>query len=209
MSRDSCKVDVVTERYGLAGGARHDSIDEWLLARWLGEDGRPPRGYRTVTREFNKRLLKRVYDEHGRDAMGARLDGDFEALTGDDAVRRREVVEDIASDGIDAERLLSSLVSWGTVRIHLTECLGASKEPPTATTDWEHESVERARAHALKTVEKAVSALSSKGRIERAVEADVEMPILLSCPECPTRRPLEEALERGYVCREHLANSNE
>jgi len=209
MSRDSCKVDVVTEEYGLDGGARYDSIDEWLLARWLGEDGRKAEGYRTVTHEVNKRLVKRVYDEHGRDAMGARLDGDYEALSGDDVVRKREVVEDVASDGIDAERLRSSLVSWGTVRIHLTECLGERKEPPEATTDWERESVERARDHARKTVEKAVSALSSKGRIERAVEADVEMPILLSCPECPTRTPLEEALERGYACREHLANSNE
>lgn len=204
MSRTSCKVDVVVEQYGIGGSASYGSIDQWMLARWLGEDGRQPVGYRTVAHEFNKRLLKRVYDDYGRDAMGARLDGDYEALTGDDAVRREEVLEDITSDGIDARRLSESLVSWGTVRRHLTECLGAEKDQPAATTDWERESVERAREHALGTVRKAVSALSSKGRIERAVEADVEMPILLSCPECPTRRPLEEALERGHVCREHL-----
>lgn len=205
MSRPSCKVDVVVEQYGIGGTARYDSIDEWMLARWLGTDGQPPVGYRTVTREFNKRLLKRVYDDHGRDPMGARLDGDYEALTGDDAVLREEVIEDIASDGIDARRLQESLVSWGSVRRHLKECLDARKEQPVATTDWERDSVERAREHALGTIRKAVSALASKERIDRADEADVVMPILLSCPECPTRRPLEEALERGYVCREHLS----
>ena len=204
MSGDSCKLDVVVDRYDVDGGAGYDSVDEWLRARWLGEDGGKPVGYRTLAREFNKRVLKCVYDEHGRDAMGARLDGDYEALVGEDAVRREEVVEDVDADGIDAERLRDSLVSWGTVRGHLKECLGASKPRPEATTEWERESVARAREHALGTVRKAVNALASKGRIERADEADVEMPVLLSCPECPTRRPLEEAVDRGYVCREHL-----
>lgn len=204
MTRESCKLDVVVDRYGVEAGEGHDSVDDWLLARWLGEDGREPVGYRTLARVFNERVVKRVYDEHGRDTTGARLEGDFRALVGDDAVQREEVLADIASDGIDAERLQDSLVSWGTVRTHLNECLEASKAPPEASTDWERRSVDHAREHALGTVRKAVSALSSKGRIEQADEAEVELSVLLSCPECPTRRPFDEAIDRGYVCREHL-----
>lgn len=204
MSRGTCKLDDVVERYGVGGGDGYETVDDWLLARWLGEDGRDPVGYRTLARAFNKRVMKRVYDEHGRDAMGARLEGDYAALVGEDAFRREEVLADVAADGIDADRLGESLLSWGTVRTHLNECLGASKAPREAATDWERQSVDRAREHALETVRKAVGALASKDRVERADEADVEMPVLLSCPECPTRRPLEEAMDRGYVCREHL-----
>lgn len=204
MVGNTCKVDIVVDRYDLEAGAGHESVDDWLLSRWLGNDGVEPVGYRTLTREFNTRLLKQVYDDNGRDTMGPRVDGDYEALTGDDEVLRREVVEDLQSEGIDGERLRLSLVSWGTIRGHLNDCLGAEKPSPEATTDWERESVERAREHALETVHKALGSLSTKGRVERADEVDVEMPVLLTCPACPTRRPLEEALDRGYVCRDHL-----
>lgn len=204
MGGNTCKVDVVVDRYGLEPAAGYGSVDDWLRARWLGDGGGDAVGYRTLTREFNTRLLKQVYDDHGRDTMGSRVEADYEALTGDDEVVSDEVVEALGSDGIDGERLRESLVSWGTMRGHLHDCIGAEKETPRASTDWERASVERAREHALGTVREALSSLSSKGRIERADEADVEMPVLLTCPECPTRRPIEEALDRGYVCRDHL-----
>lgn len=204
MGGNTCKVDHVVDHYGLEPAAGYETVDDWLSSRWLGDDGDPV-GYRTLTRAFNTRLLKQVYDEHGRDTMGSRVEGDYEALTGDDDVVRDEVVEALGSDGIDGERLRESLVSWGTMRGHLNGCIGAEKESPRARTDWERASVDRAREHALSTVHEALSSLASKGRIERVDEADVEMPVLLTCPECPTRRPIEEALERGYVCREHLS----
>ena len=204
MGGNTCKVDVVVDRYGLEPASGYESVDDWLRSRWLGDGGMEAVGYRTLTREFNTRLLKQVYDEHGRDTMGSRVEGDYEALTGDDDVVRDEVVEALDSAGIDGERLRESLVSWGTMRGHLNDCIGAEKATPSASTDWERTSVERAREHALATVNEALSSLASKGRIERADEADVEMPVLLTCPECPTRRPIEEALERGYVCQQHL-----
>jgi hypothetical protein len=41
MGSDRCKADIVTERYDLDEyEALYDSVDDRLLARWTGEQGR-------------------------------------------------------------------------------------------------------------------------------------------------------------------------
>jgi hypothetical protein len=199
-----CKVDRVIERYGLAAADPvYDSLDGGLLARWTGADGRAEMGYRSLTEWFNKRLLKRVYDEHGRETLGSRLDSDYEILQDGDELVRAELVESLRAAGIDGDQLAADLVSWGTMRTHLQECLDGHKPTETASTDWEVESVEKAVAVAEDKAESAVGTLASKGRLAGGDDADIDVAIRLSCGACPTRVPFEVALERGYVCEDH------
>ncbi|OLZ39362.1 hypothetical protein A6E15_18465 [Natrinema saccharevitans] len=199
-----CKVDAAVERYGLeSADPRYESIDEGLLARWKGLDDRAPMGYRSLTEWFNKRLLKQVYDEHGRDSLGARVDSDYEALRSDGELVREEMIESLSADGIDGDQVLEDMVSYGTMRNHLQECLGGDKSPQTAETEWERESIEVAREVTREKAERALSSLESKGQIEGVESSSIAVQIQLSCESCPTRIPFEVAVEQGYVCEKH------
>lgn len=201
---DGCKIEVVTDGYDLGPpGGRYDSLDQYLLARWTGDGGREPVGYRTLADEFNRRLLKRVYDDHDRAAFDARIEADYATLTGDDALQRGELADDLAADGIDPERLRRDLVSWGTMATHLKACLDGEKPQPRAATEWERRSIDIATGRARSKVEEAVSSLATKGELPAGAAEDVSLQVQLGCLECPTRVPLSIALERGYVCETH------
>ncbi|WP_254525531.1 rod-determining factor RdfA [Natrinema caseinilyticum] len=205
-----CKVDATIDQYSLeTADPRHESLDDGLLARWNGTDGHTGVGYRTLTEWFNKRLLKRIYDEHGREALDARIDADYEALSGDDDLVRDEMIERLATAGIDGEQVLDDMVSWGTMRTHLNECLEGSKEHAEARTDWEQNSIAVARDIATEKVDEALSSLASKGELDGTSSSTVEVQIHVRCDNCPTRVPLDVALERGYVCETHSETTNE
>lgn len=200
-----CKVDYVTDRYSLdATVTRYGSLDERLSHRWVGADGAEPEGYRSLADWFNRHLLKTVYDERGRKTLGRRLESDYEALTGDDDLVREEVLDDLRDDGIDAGRLVDDMVSWSSMRRHLQECLDAEKPSDESATDWERESVAVAKDVVERKVDEALRSLETKGRLPGADRSDVELQVLLSCPECPTRIPFADAVERGFVCDDHL-----
>jgi len=205
MAADSgCKVDAVIDTYGLASADPvYDSLDEGLLARWTGADDRTEMGYRSLTAWFNKRLLKQVYTEHGRESLDTRIDSDYETLRGDEALPRDELLERLQATGVPGEALCDDMVSWGTMRTHLNDCLDGRKEPQEATTNWERESVETAKAVAKRKAETALSSLAKKGDIDGGDAAEIDAQIQLGCPDCPTRVPFDVALERGYVCKQH------
>jgi hypothetical protein len=207
MTADTCcKVGRVIETCGLTSADPVlDSIDEELLARWTGASERSAVGYRSLTEWFNKRLLKTVYDDHGRDTLGATVDSDYAVLQGEDELVAAELAESLRADGIDADELQGALVSWGTMRTHLQDCLDGQKEPQTATTDWEVESVRKARGVTESKVESALSALARKERLTGGDTAEIEVQVQLGCDSCPTRVPFDVALERGYVCETHDA----
>lgn len=203
-SDTACKLDRVVDTYDLHGAdPRHDSLSDGLLRRWRGDGEHAASGYRTLTEWFNKRLLRRVFDRHGRDALGTSVEHDYEALSGEDDLRREEVAESLAADGIDAEQLRKDMVSWGTMRTHLKNCLDGEKPRPSGSSDWERETVEMAKGFATEKVESALSSLASKGALEGFEEASVAVQIQLNCQHCPTRVPFEVALEQGYVCERH------
>lgn len=204
MSQQGCKVDDAVEAYSLrAPGTDAESIHGYLVAKWTGRDGYRSVGYRKLADWFNRRLFRRVYDDHGRSTTGTRVDSEYEALTGDDDLVREEVINDLKADGIDAESLLEATVSPRTMHRHLTNCLDAEKAPREAETDWERESVERAREQLAEKVTKAASALASKAEFHGADEAEVEVRVYLSCPECATRVTFEAGRRQGYVCEAH------
>lgn len=202
---NECKVDSVTIRYDLDETVfSHSSVDERLLTRWTGADDKEAAGYRTLTEWFNRRLLKTVYDEHGRKTTGQRVANDFDALAGDDELLKEEVMDDLRDDGIDPESLMSDMVSWSTMRHHLQTCLDGEKVMERSDSGWEAESVSLAKRVTAEKVSEALSSLSSKGELPGGDEAAIETQVLLSCPMCPTRIPFPDALERGFICRDHL-----
>lgn len=203
-NENRCKVDFVVDQYNLdAIEVQYSTIDDHLYARWTGENGRPEDGYRTLTEWFNKRILKRVYDQQGRKGFASRLDTDYEILIGDDELLREDLKDELRSEGIDADRLVRSFISWGSMRTHLQDCLDGEKSTVEAETDWEVESINIATDIVAEKAEQAIGSLSSKGKLSRGDEAEIEIQVQLSCPDCPTRIPLQEALERGFICKEH------
>lgn len=201
----NCKAGRVVERYGLDPQREgYDDIHAELLALWTGAAEPEPLGYRSLTRWFNKHLLRSAYEANGRLTLGSRLDNEFETLTGDDDIARGELMDELAQEGIDASRLLEDMVSFSTIRRHLTKCLDGEKERQPAETDWEQNSIDLAADRLLEKVETALTSLENKGRVEGATDAEVSVRVQLSCPHCPTRRTMEEALRRGHVCEDHL-----
>lgn len=202
-----CKIDDVVERYGMESPHEgFESVDESLLALWTGGDGFDARGYRSLTEWFNKRLLRHVYREHGRVVMGSRIDDEFATLTGEEEIPRSELLHDLERDGIDGDDVLADMVSWSTMRRHLLDCLDGEKPRQSAETNWERESVDIAIDQLVEKVQKALTSYENKDRITGAMDVDVSVQVQLTCPKCPTRRSLSEALELGYVCREHVAD---
>lgn len=208
MARACCKVGTAIDSYALEDRVVGGDIDDYLVARWLGEGTYQETGLRPLTDWFNRNILKSVYADHGRTATTSRIESAYEALTGEDDIRRGEVVDDLRADDIDAEGLLEDFVSTSTLYRHLRECLEAEKPasdaPPDPASDWERDTVAYARETAREKAREAVRSLDNKGRVTAASEADLAVPVVLRCPDCSTQVEFEAALERGYVCREHL-----
>lgn len=203
-AESTCKVDEVIERYDLGtADPRYETLNEGLLHRWSGAERPESMGYRPLTEWFHKRLLRRVFDDHGRETLAKRIEHDYRALTSDDDIVREEVLESLADDGIDGATIRDDLVSWGTMRTHLKECLDGTKESQSGAGDWERETVTMARSFATEKVEQALSSLSTKGQVAGLEDVSVSVEVRLDCAHCPTRVPFEVALDRGYVCDEH------
>lgn len=199
-----CKIDVLVERYDLSSpDTRYDTFDDYLLARWTGGADLPGEGYQSLTEFINKRLLKHTYETHGRDTLAPRLESEYDVLTGDDELLKEELIDDLSADGIDADRLLSEFVSRSTTRRHLKDCLEGEKKPATARTEWERRSVEIALDRAEQKAVEAITSLDSKGEFPGLEAVEIDIDVYVSCSECPTQLPLQEALDRGYVCDIH------
>lgn len=205
-----CKVDTAVERYDVGpqdGG--FDDVHAELVARWKGETDQEAMGYRSLAAWFNRQLLRTVYEANGRLTLGARFDNEFEMLTGDDDIAREELADELEQDGIDARQLRDDMVSFSTMRRHLTDCLDGEKDRQVSETDWEETSVEIATEKLQEKVEQALSSYETKDEVVGGTEASVSVQIQLSCPHCPTRRTLSDARRLGYVCEDHLGSPPE
>jgi len=202
-----CKVGTVARERGLTVSADM-SIDEYLVARWSGTGDYPAVGVRKLADWFNKQLLRDVYTDAGRNVTDIRIESEYEVLSSEDDLRRAEVIDDLEADGIDGEDLIDDFVSRSTMRRHLKNCLGARKDEASddapTDTNWEVEQVQYGTEKLRNSVREAVTSLDNKGLIPGGTESEIEIPVLLTCPECSTQVRLETALNRGYVCKTHL-----
>ncbi|MDS0282700.1 rod-determining factor RdfA [Haloarcula onubensis] len=205
-----CKVETLTDRYDLTvPGSGDQSLDEYLVTRWTGRDGRSADGYKSLTEWFNKRLLKALYADADRETLGVHLDREYELVTGEDDVERDELAAALAADGLDIERIERELISWSTMRHHLKGCLDAEKDTGEAATDWESNTVEVARQRTEEKAQSVLSSLASKARLADAESAEVDVQVKLGCPDCSVRVPFDEAVDRGYVCEQHVSAEGE
>lgn len=205
MGSERCKVDKIIDAYDIdATHGEFEDVDEELLALWKGDGDYEARGYRSLAEWLNKQLLRSAYERNDRLVLEPQLDNEFDVITGDDEIARGELLDKLEQAGVDGDALSNDMVSFSTVRRHLTECLDGTKKRQEAETDWEETSVEIATDRLVQKVEKALSSFESKGEVEGASDADISVQIQLSCPECATRRTLRDALRLGFVCETHL-----
>jgi hypothetical protein len=109
-----------------------------------------------------------------------------------------EVATELGNAGVPIADLRDDFVSYGVVRTHLKECLGADVDLPSG--DWEREALEISRSHAATKVEEAVRSLRNKGRLAAGGDVDVSVTVELECERCHTRVPAARAVRREYVC---------
>lgn len=200
-----CKITRVIDERRLSAPRRYTGdLNDYLVAKWVGAGHHDAIGYRPLVTWFNKRLMRTVYRRHNRSDTDARITAEYDALVGDDVetYQRKEVVADLEADGIDGEALAADFISKSTLSRHLRNCLDAEKETESGG-DWERDQIEFARETFKENIDSALKSLSNSGRIQGVEDATVETPVLLACPECPTRVRLETALEQGYVCGTH------
>ena len=203
-----CKVGKAIAEYDLQRGIGGQDMEEYLLARWLGRGDYTATGLRPLKDWFNKRLVTRVYTDHGRNALDTRVASDYEALTEDES--NLALLDDLAADGIDGEKLRSDFVSTATLYRHFTQCLDASKSddsPQSGQSTWEVDKIEYAKGVVETNVRESLRALDNKGRLPRGTEADIKTDIVVGCPDCSTQVGVERAIERGYICADHAETS--
>ncbi|MCD2200942.1 hypothetical protein LPA44_13715 [Halobacterium sp. KA-4] len=180
-------------------------LNENLRARWVGESDFPETATRPLTDWFNQKILKKVYAEHDRKAIETQLESDYKALRSDDEVKRGAIIDDLADDGIDGEELLDDFAKRSTMYRHLTQCLDAEKNKTSSDSNWEEDKIEYARDTMQKNVSDVLRSLERKGELPNGTEAEIQTPIILSCPadECSTQTRFARAKNRGYICSEH------
>ena len=205
----SCKIGTMIRQYNLdTMDPLHDTINEGLVARWNGNKSHTSCGYRTLTDWFNMQMLKSVYQQNGEHVHDTQIEAEYKVLTGEDEVEKQEIIHQLDTIGVDGSQMQSDFVSWATMRNHLLDCLSASKERPSGSTNWEQSAIKTAQSMASKKIGEALSSLSSSGDLVGFDEASVSVNIQLQCDHCPTRVPLSVALERGYICKQHHASES-
>ena len=213
MGSACCKVGRVIDKYSLGSNVVGGNLNEYLVSRWRGTGEYPETGHRPLTDWFNESLLKAVYLQHGRIPTEARIESEYKALSGEEEDKRTELLEDLRTDGIDGKRLVEDFISPSTLYRHLQNCLEETKQSaadtPDENSDWERQKVSYAREVSQENAEEALRSLTNKDRITNGIDAELDVRVVLSCPDCTTRVRFETALERGYVCRDHLGGPAE
>lgn len=204
-----CKVGDLIEQYDIESASRSGDVNDYLIQRWIGRGDYTPTGLRPLKDWLNKQALKSVYTDSNRDTYDARIESEYEAITGDNI--DIAIVEDLDADGIDPDELRSNLISTATVYRHLTNCLEVSKsdKSETSTDEWERDKLEYAKTVVEQSAKQSLSSLDNKGKVPGASRATITTEVVLGCPECNTQVGFERALARGYICQDHMGEIEE
>jgi len=207
-----CKVEAIIDKYGLEQSVVGGDPNQYMVARWLGRNEYPGTGLRPLKDWFNRKVLKTVYNEHDRNALETRVESDYEALTSDDDDERLAIVDDLGADGIDGAELADDFVATATLYRHFTNCLDEEKskgsEGGESESDWEREKIDFLKETIQENAKDSLASLENKGRVPHASKADVSTTVLLRCPACGSQVSFERALERGYVCEDHMTEED-
>lgn len=192
MSADGCKVCRVLDDHDME---HHESrlVEDWQA------DGPRRRGYRKLAEWLNVTMLRREMDAAGLETLGEEAESKYRRLTGEDPTVAAEVRGSLRDAGVPIEDLEDDFVSYGVVRTHLKECLGAEREHTSG--EWEREAIEIARDRAAEKVREAVRSLVNKGKLDAAGDVSVHVDVELEDEATHVRVPAGRAIRRGYVSR--------
>ena len=210
MTNHCCKIGRTIDKYELQESVIGGDLNDSLKARWLGQNEFPETATRPLTDWFNQKTLKRVYAEHGRKVIETQLESDLAALRSDDEVTQGAIIDDLADDGIDGEELIDDFAKRSTLYRHLTQCLEAEKNTQSnSDSNWEEDKMEYAHEMMQKNVADVLRSLERKGELPNGTEAEIQTPIILTCPECSTQTRFNRAKKRGYICAEHSSTDGD
>lgn len=175
-----------------------EHYNDRILSQWQGDESQR-KGYRQLAEWLNVTLLRREMDQVGLPTLGEEATSKYERLQSDEA-SATEVANMLEREGVDVDGLESDFVSYGVVRTHITECLGAEYEK-TGESDWEKETIDIARDRANDKIREAVVSLVNKEKIQSSNDLEVHLSVELECESCQSRVPLGRAIRRGRVCQ--------
>lgn len=184
-----CKVCRVLDEHGL------EHYDDRLLVKWRGDERK---GYRQLARWLNVTLLRREMDRAGLSTLGNEAESKYDRLR-DGGTTADEVTDILRHEGIAIEKLRNDFVSYGVIRTHIKDCLGAEYEPKEST-DWEGEAIEIAYSHAYEKIDDAVQSMVNKGKLTTDSDVLLHFDIELECEQCHTRVALGRARRREAIC---------
>jgi hypothetical protein len=137
-------------------------------------------------------------DRAGLSTLGNEAESKYDRLE-DGGATAEEVTDMLKHEGVAIDELQNDFVSYGVIRTHLKNCLGAEYEPKEST-EWERDAIEIARSHADDKITSAVQSLINKGKLSADGDVSVHLSVELECERCQTRVPLRRAQRRGTLC---------
>jgi hypothetical protein len=196
----SCKIDRTAAAYDLSDEA------ERLAEFWTRDTERY--SLRDLALHFNHQLLRTAMEQAGLNPLDGEVENTYRLLTDNDVSQgmRTQARNRLQKQGIDVDQLQSDFVSYGTVRRHLKDCLGAERESTGTDDDPAETGGQRIAALQNRTVavtENTLSQLASADELT-AGEIDVFVDITVSCSECGVHASVREYIEgNGCDCVEH------
>jgi hypothetical protein len=213
MSECSCKITRQIREYDI--GPDVDSsiaeANDYLADLWTGSDGEN-HSVRDIMDWFNQQILRSFYREQGRDISTDRIEYDHEILTGDDDTATATLAQDLAQDGIEIEAIRDAMVGSSTLYRHLTDCLSVEKESWAATESLAENRLDRVqylKSSLANQVTEVLELLEEDDILASGSDSGVEIDIRVTCPECGVACDLQTALQRGYICSEHVPGSDD
>ncbi|MFD1514358.1 rod-determining factor RdfA [Halomarina rubra] len=186
-----CKVCRVLEAYDSG------HYDDRLVEQWTAPKAER-KGYRQLARWLNVALLRQEMDQVGLSTLGGEVESKYDRLQ-EGGATAAELRQQLANEGVRIEELTDDFVSYGVVRTHLVDCLGATREEPEPTA-WETDAIDISVERARQKLEEAVSSLRTKGSLSGGEDVIVHVDAEVECETCQRRVPLGRAVRRGYIC---------
>ena len=188
MSEDGCKVCRLRREYDL------ERLDETLLERWQRPKDR--QGYRQLATYVNATLLEYELERAGVYTLEPAAIALYERLVDGDA----EIMRKLRLEEVPLDRLERDFVSYGVIRTHLTECLGAEWSGTERTTEWERETLETVVPRLVDRSTDAIRSLVERGEIDVPETVEVAVETTVRCPTCDETAAVEALLEGGPLC---------
>lgn len=204
-----CKVGRLITEYDLEQPIGEYELEEYLIARWVGDGEYAATGLRPLKDWFNQRLIKSVYLEHGRNVLDTHLESEYETLTAETS--NPELRADLDAADIDSDQLQSDFISTATLYRHFTQCLAVSKsegDTDEGSLTWESDKIDYTKGIIETNVRESLRSLENKGRLPRGSQAEIKTEIVVGCPDCTTQIGITRAIDRGYICSDHSTPEN-